>query len=656
MQRLSRSNALPYLIILAVLVVIFFMLNRLPPVRVGDGSEYYGLFYAWSLEHRPWMTAAAYDAYGALVRSNAIVGLVPQDALASSFQALRVGATSDFNHFWFYSLLAALCGKAAGLLGMTLTPHQCFLGLHFAALAATAAIAYRCYAWKGVLAVALMVLVSPVFWFINKVHTEFLTVCLLLSAVILVTGRRYLEAAFCIALAATQNPSFALIACIPLFYRVVLQRKQPYSLWDVALCVGVVLAVLAHPVYYFARYGVVTPQLLAGGAQLGRDLGTFYVWILDPDLGLLPNWPLGVLVLLAGLAGLALARRRGPERVKADPLWLVFCALYLAVNFFAHASTTNLNSGATPGLARYALWYLPLGFPVFMYVIGLFPRGARQGYVAVPVLALLAAMSIRVNDPRGSERYTAPSAASHFLQTRLPGLYNPPWEIFAERYAGFGEGVYDKKLRAIIGPDCAKMLLLPGEGLHDAVAARSCALDGEKLNEYVNSQRFDAEYGAQPRPRYVALPQARVDGFRPRLAPGTQRVGTLGTGNVILGEGWSGKEEWGVWSESKVATLVLPCDGRQFYGPARPFSLLVRLRPFNKQTLIVSTTAGKAWEGAISAVDQEVRIEMPPASCEDGLYTVTLEMPNAVSPQALGMSADGRLLGVGLSSYEIVTR
>ncbi|WP_217619259.1 hypothetical protein, partial [Achromobacter sp. GbtcB20] len=165
---------------------------------------------------------------------------------------------------------------------------------------------------------------------------------------------RYLAAALFIALASTQNPSFALVACIPLFYRVVLQRERRYSLFEVAMAVAVVVAVLAHPVYYFARYGVVTPQLLAGGAALGGNIWTFYVWIVDPDLGLLPNWPLGLLVLLAALV----AYLRKPVSLAGPGTWRVtaFVLACCAINFFAHSSTTNLNSGATPGLARYALW------------------------------------------------------------------------------------------------------------------------------------------------------------------------------------------------------------------------------------------------------------------------------------------------------------
>mgnify|MGYP003514186695 CR=1 FL=1 len=255
MQKRLRSGAIPSGCIVAPVLSLFLVVGRFPPIRVGDGAEYYGLYYAFAVGHRPWMTAPAYDAYAALFASGDIVGLVTKDMLANAFDKLRVGPTSDFNHFWFYSLLAFMSGKAAAVFGIKLTVHGCFLALHAIALAGTSALAYRHYRWRGVLAATLMLLVSPVFWFVDKVHTEFLTVCLVLSSVILLTAQRYLGAAMLIALASTQNPSFALVACIPLFYRVVLQREQRYSFVELTLIVLTVLTWAVYGGFLLLRFG-----------------------------------------------------------------------------------------------------------------------------------------------------------------------------------------------------------------------------------------------------------------------------------------------------------------------------------------------------------------------------------------------------------------
>lgn len=650
-----RHAAAPYLWILLGLLAVFMGIATFAPVRVGDGTEYYGLYYAWQAGGRPWMTAAAYHAYDALFSSQKILGLVGTDALAHAFPALRVGDTGDFNHFWLYSLFAFLCGKLVALFGLHLGVHACFLAVHFAAMAGTCALAYRCYAWRGLLAVLLMLLASPMLWFIDKVHTEFLTVCLMLSAVILVMSGRYLAAALMCALAAPQNPSFALIACLPVLFRL-LQVERKYRLTDVAMLVVIVLAILLHPAYYFARYGVVTPQLLAGGAALGGHLSTFYIWIIDPDLGLLPNWPLGLAAVLG-----AIVLRVGLRKAAGAPWdgWaLAFCAWYLLVNFYAHSSTTNLNSGATPGLARYALWYLPLAFPLLLMILRQFPARPAVNYAAAIATGVLVVLSVKTNDPRRPERYTTPSLSSAFLQTHAPHAYNAPPEVFMERYSGMGEQFYSHTLRAVVGPDCRKILLVPNAALHDAAAPGACGFDKNKLNAYINS--LPANLPAGPLPTdpftvaaYVWLPDAIAAQLAVQVAAGAHATTDSGDGNVILGQGWSGPEGWGVWSQERHATLVLPCNANAQLQAASRWELGLKLRPFGKQRIIISGPSGILWQGPINQVDQDIRIAVSRQDCRQGQYQFDLAIPDAMSPKQMGLSGDERMLGVGLASFEI---
>jgi hypothetical protein len=660
-QYISFKTMRPYLAILLAVLVMFVVLVRMPAMRVGDGSEYYALFYAWAVDHRPWMSAGTFDVYDAYVKTKEVLGMVSRNDLVDFFPALRVGGTADFNHFWFYSLMAMIVAKTFGLVGIALTAHQAFVALHMAALGVTMAIGYRYYHWKGVLAVAIMLVASPMFWFTNKVHTEFLTICLILSGVILLRARRHLASALCIAIASTQNPSFALIACIPLFYRVVLQRKQPYRLIDVAMAVALVIAVLIHPVYYFSRYGVVTPQLLAGGVSMGGHGSIFYIWFLDPDVGLLPNWPLGLAVLLISI-GMWVARDWVRSPAEPAPAaygsteqggihWIAFLALYTVINLYAHASTTNLNSGATPGLARYALWYLPLAFPLFMTVFKLFPAGSKRLYAGSVLLAAAAVVSVRVNNPTMPERYSVPSLASNFVQTHLPESYNPPWQIYIERYSGLGAAVRARHLRAVVGPDCAKMLVLPGPGERDATSPAACMYDHEKLNRLINDGPIgQAAAVAKGAPYYARLDAAEAAKLHRVVTPGRHSVGLDGDGGSVLGEGWSKRETWGAWSQLPEATLVLPCT------QTGHSTLTLYLRPFHKQSISVATGAGVLWRGAITVADQAVSLQLGPDSCIDKRRIITLSMPDAVSPLQLGMSNDTRMLGVGLSAWDLQPR
>lgn len=639
-------RALPYLLIALATVLLFLWFGKRPGERVGDGSEYYAMFYAWSEGGRPWMTAAANAAYDRLQQSTEVVGLVPRGWFYEVFSELRVGDTTDFNHFWFYSLLALFCQKAALLLGVHLSIHASFLTLHALLLGGTTAAAYRYYGWRGAAVMLLMIVGSPVLWFLDKVHTEPFTVCLLLVGMMQMHRSRYAAASLLFALVSTQNPSFALIAGIPWAYRVLLQWRERYTKTELLLLALAAVTVLAHPAYYHMRYGVITPQLLAGGAALGSNLSSFYVWIIDPDLGLLPNWPLGTLALLAG-AALWWRRRRAPAHRGHAWHELLFIAAYLLINFYAQSSTSNLNSGATPGLARYALWYLPLAFTLLLWISEQCPWGTKRGYAAVLVALLLTGASIQRYNPRTPEQYVSPSSLSYALQSRLPKLYDPAPEIFMERFSGHGE---ERAYDLIVGPDCRKMLVINAVKTPGAISPNHCLFDNDKLAAHRRTitltppLKFDYLYLTDAQARTMLLTVGREP----------YKMGLADTGGFVLGRGWGQQEPWGVWSIGKRSDLNFPCSGAQFYRTDQPFGVALKLEPFGQQALTVRAGKQVLWQGPVVAGGPEIRFNIPPDNCNAGVSKISLEVSNPTRPSDDGKSRDNRQLGVSMSSFQIL--
>jgi hypothetical protein len=90
-----------------------------------------------------------------------------------------------------------------------------------------------------------------------------------------------------------------------------------------------------------------------------------YVWLFDPDVGLFPNWLPGIFIVALSIY-LFIKRKPAPLLIY---LWLTFTIVYTGINLWAQSSTTNLNAGATPGLARYALWNLALFFPPILLIL-----------------------------------------------------------------------------------------------------------------------------------------------------------------------------------------------------------------------------------------------------------------------------------------------
>jgi len=640
-----KLSAVPVVLLGVFLLAVFL----LPPVRVGDGSEYYAMYLAWKNTRRPWMTPASFSKYEALVNSGMIRGLVSAEALMAAFPALELSGTADFPHFWFYSLLAASIGTVADVFGLSLTPHTCFSLLHWLLLCIPAVLAIRYYGWRGLAAVLLLTFVSPMLWFIDKVHTEFFTYCLTLTATILVFRHSYLLAGVAVAMASTQNPSFAVVAIVLLGIRIIAGRNTPYRFWEVAAFCATVLLISVHPAYYLARFGVPTPLLRTGSFSAGKNLPVFYVWLVDPDLGLLPNWPLGVAILIGGLVAWRTHASRVVSPEKRWARWL-FVATYVVVSLYAQSSTVNLNSGGTPGLARYALWYVSLFFPLLLIVLAWCREGPGRRWVGFVCVLLLAMHNFAANNPARGESYLTPSPLSYFLQKHAPWLYNPPPEVFAERYSGLGDDT--NSLFAVVGPDCRKFLLLPGENRNMVALSKGCLLDASAFVIAMAPRQKELAS-----PKYMRLTDDEV--ARVTFYPESDTVyylGGEGSGRVVLLSGWSTPEHWGVWSNSRSASILVPCP--QLTEAQRSFMIVLTLTGFvaaDRTGTEVSIRLGEKtlWSGRLGAEPMDIPLNIERAWCSDKRVKLELDIPHPQSPAQLGVSDDPRMLGVGFIAFRL---
>lgn len=639
----------PYALIAVGLGLVFVALSKLTAFSVGDGNEYYALYYAWLDTFRPWMSPPSFASFQELVSRYEIGNLITAEQLAARFSILHVGETADFNHFWLYSFLAFGLSAPLQALGVSLQAHQSFLLLHYALLLGMFVTLFRLYRWQGLAAAVIMTLLSPMLWYLNKVHTELFTVVFTLLAVAFVHRRLYLAGALCLAMASTQNPSFALIAFIPFFYRVIMLRHKHLSTLEVIMAIGTALLVLLHPAYYFFRYGVPTPQLLAGGASLGGNLSTFYIWLIDPDLGLLPYWPLGIVAVLLAIFISYTKKEELDDGREGNIFYIFFIFSFLAINFYAHSSTTNLNSGATPGPARYALWYLPIFLPAVLYVLR--NLDGRKSLISIWIvcLALNAWLNIRISDPRETEKVATPSYLSSFVQTYLSSLYSPPDEVFAEKYSGFAENIFWVHPRAILGPDCTKVLVYPGSDRHQVTAPARCFVDTSKLQGIADALVKERPDTA---PFYARLGKEQLNNAALQLSHGEYLVGQNRNGNFIMTGGWSGQESFGVWSDGPKAKLSLPCNARQFYFGRDALSLKLVVQPFGSQDLTVKHEGQVVYKGKLSA-ESEMNIALNPGTCESASMDLDIYIAKPLSPSELGQANDSRRLGIALLRYSL---
>lgn len=624
-----------------------------PAVRVGDGMEYYALFYAWKDGLRPWMTPESFQSYQLLFESGHIEGMLPADVLRDSFPALRVGQTADFNHFWLYSLLAAIMSGAAGIFGVDLGPHSSFMLLHAVLLGGTIAVCGAMHGWRGIAVVLIIVLTSPLIWYVNKVHTEFFSFCLTLSSMAFLTRGRFVFAALAMAAAGTQNPGLLLPALVLLSLRVIMERDKTYSFIEVAAVVGTVGLMAVHPFYYLARYDTITTQLLAGGAEPGVALGVFYIWLIDPDLGLFPNWILGFFFLVFG----ALQWRRRNREISTASLisnnfavWIGMAVFFLAA-IYSHSSTVNLNSGGSPGMSRYALWYIAPLYPLILLSIWGIERSrlAVGGLLAATVCS--AVLLTGRSWPSRPENVATPSFASRIVQQFVPFLYTPPPEVFRERFGGIGESA---GLGAVVGPDCRKVLIIgsaaPERGEKLFVPGR-CSFRAQQILAWTDANRSDVS-------AYHHLENSDIQ------APFTVPLGQdllYSSDNLdiasTLAEGWSSPEPWGVWSEGSKAIVVLQLAD----APPAGLELSILLNGFTPPSsptreVSVSINGAEPVHLVIDQGEPQRAVRLPidqSGAAETGMVRVEFLISNPISPSQAGLSADGRNLGIGLVSMRV---
>jgi hypothetical protein len=622
-------------------VLIFFLIYRsFPQNRIGDGSEYILQYFGFLDGHRPWITPSAVKAYNEFFNSGEINYLVGSEQIQNTFSALSKGSNFDLNHFWLYSGLAAALHVFFNFFLVELSVSDSFIVLHGILFGLSITFAWKKYSYIGVISVLLLLFGSPMFWYGNKIHTEFFTFTLVLLATIFAIQSKYLQSSVAIALAATQNPSFSAVGLVLIILSVFTLKKKvlkPFNLIQAAISF---LLCGLHPAYYLWRQGVPTPQLKAGGASVGGNVEHFFLWLIDPDVGLFPNWPLGILFLGFGLF-MFLKKRKA---LLGDLFFFAFVVSFFIISLYAQSSTTNLNSGGTPGLARYGLWYIGLFFPICYAVLVWLRRGyfGSSKQFLLLSLVVVSAAAIYSNAPMRPEQFTNPSISSKFIQKNFSELYSPPMPIFVGRYSGLGE---DISISSVVGPDCRKIAIIADVSRTRSVSPAQCGYSQNAIQQFVSSERVKLK-----KDTYLMITDELVRQLRFEPIKNLIQFATNTEGLQFLGNGWSNPESWGVWTDAKEAEMFIPCqlDNRKVKN------LKMTVNSFGEQKIeIIINGFNTRRINLTNSVNKSILLDIPESECKNGRNQVLLKIPFATSPKELGIGEDARLLGIGLVQVQL---
>lgn len=485
-----------------VVILVVGTSSWLPAARVGDGSEYYAYFFSWYLESAPWLSEKSLQAYEVFTQSGQVAGMVGSSDLSNQWPLLSTHEGEwDFNHFPFYSLIPAVFGKFVALFGFVPNPHMMFLVFHAILLWLCLVIVNKNLGRVGAVSAGILILSSPAVWFVNHVHTEFFTVTLTIAATALAMKSKWLSASIVLSVVSLQNISFLAVSLvlIGIHFAVLLKVKHSPKKIDLVLAFVALFVGFMHPAYYLVRYSVMTSTSIGGGQAPLIHLLESYIWFIDPDIGLLANWPVGLLLLAVVLV--RAAKLKGLSGGDKNVYFAIYVVAFCVVSLAAQASTTNLNSGATPSVARYSLWYLCLFLPITVLAVKHVSsrvRDSTEDLSTILIASGLVVTNLMSNTPLKVESYTSPTPLSYAVQKFAPYVYTPPVEIFIERFSGFGEAIWGSDVGVVLGPDCNKIALLSSDSGRMGLANQfGCHVSPEDLVRINNLRQISGKSGFQ---------------------------------------------------------------------------------------------------------------------------------------------------------------
>jgi len=427
-------------LVLAFGLLLAALIATSSPQRVGDAHEYLAMAMNMARFRAPALAPADLARIGAELGRQHFSG-VP----LTTHQELRDAAGhQDFFHFWFYSALAVPGLWVAHAVGAH--PNYAFVALNLLLFLGALWVVSKRMAWW--LAAALFC--SPVLWWIDKSHTEVFTFSLLAIAFALLRDAPWWSMV-ALGAASTQNPP---IAAVLVATGIAAGMGREGATRDSRFRAGAAAATalaLLHPVYYGWRWGLATPQLIKGTLARWPTIQEWGAVLWDPNLGLAFGAPLLVCTIVAAAVAVAVVTRL---RLADSGAWIGLTAA--AVFLLSFAQSTNINSGATPGMSRYGVWLIPLAIPILQQA-GVVVPARRLRWLAPVALASCLWCAVAFQ-PRLPERCGTPSRIASIIWARWPSIDNPLAEVFVERLSFAEPG-----LAPIATPGCTKVLLIDGK-------------------------------------------------------------------------------------------------------------------------------------------------------------------------------------------------
>lgn len=324
-------------------------------------------------------------------------------------------------HFWFYSLINLPARTVLSALNLDIRATFLATNLALLFLALWLISGFKNLNWNHRLILGLMLISSPLFWYLDWAHPEVFIGTMVFLAILYFFNQKYYASLLLLSLSSMQHtplavPAFALVLFI--LYR------EKIKLKTIGLLFLGGFWVLVPLLFYYFHFGVFS--LLKEYGDLSSDLISirrFYDFIFDLNQGMIVGIP-AYLILLLGLITKDIIQRNW------RPEYLLLLFIGLMSLFFMQLQ--NWNSGSV-FVKRYVIYNAPFVMLVLFYRL----KKLRPILFQVIFAGLLISQFILVfGQARFNQVFWTSgdlNGLSRLVLNHFPSLYNPDPQVFARR-------------------------------------------------------------------------------------------------------------------------------------------------------------------------------------------------------------------------------
>lgn len=387
-------------------------------------------------------------------------------------------------------------------------------------------------------------------------------------------------------------------------------------------------------IYFYYHTGHINLTASYEGFTTGTEttLQRFTAYLFDLNFGILPYYPV---VLLVGFILLAVACLKRHWR------YIEWFAAFLT-NILCYSIMVHINCGMS-GMARYNIWgALTLVFAVCLFFSEIVDISVIQTAVHTGVWsnAVILLVIIYIYGPTGAEniRYTLWTPLAEYVLDHCPSLYNPLYSTFNSRTNHIDGGYsYEMPVIYTAGDGYVRKILASEASAEVLRKSLTSEVNNIWLNEMIGLLGENATYMSIPEKYKVCHCEIYTIGDKLSFSKEYYNV------QPYIVSGLSKAEEWGAWTLGNEYLMKFRTESE-----AESFHGCIDCGAFNNtQTYIIYVNSEKIAEG--TATGEKIEFDFDNPGC-NAVADLKIELPDAVSPESLGMSSDTRILALGIKS------